>query len=181
MIRAVVSVGLATAVLAASLPAVEDARADRTGARLDVAVERIERAARELRQHEDATAPWLPGARRSLAVDLPERSWTAAGVGVLAVGARPRETADARTDRDQSTGDTSVAGAENGTLVATRVRGEPTSIEYVPVRIDGQVVIREGGRHRLTLVLVAGDRPTVHIKRAGHRSRVGETGPTTGG
>jgi hypothetical protein len=74
VIRALLAVALAAALLAASMPAIESAATDRTAAALDRDIERIERAGRSLLAEDD------PGARRVLTVKLPTDSLSSAGV-----------------------------------------------------------------------------------------------------
>lgn len=84
MIRAVLAVSLAAALLAASLPAIDAAAADRTAAALDREADRVEHAGTSLLAEDD------PGARRVVTVTLPARSLTAAGVDTLSIDCQPR-------------------------------------------------------------------------------------------
>jgi hypothetical protein len=136
----VATAGVATA-------AVETGRHDRTAARLDAGVERVERAARLLADRDDPTAAGVPGARRPVTVRLPPRSLASAGVASFAV----------RGERD---------------LVTYRVRGGRPRRHAVPVDLrtpDGPVVLRAAGRHRLRLGLVG---PPVGVRV--DRGRPGE-------
>lgn len=88
MIRVVVAVAVAAAVLAASLPAIETARVERTTAALDRISERIDRAALTTlasEPGEHTAAGGLPTARRVVSISVPRRSLAAAGIRVLAV------------------------------------------------------------------------------------------------
>ena len=78
MIRAVLAVALAAALLGASLPAVDDARRDHTEQALGVELQRVERAAASLLRSDDPVTG--AGARRVVSVSLPAESWTDAGV-----------------------------------------------------------------------------------------------------
>ncbi len=84
MIRALLAVTLAAALLAASLPAIESAAADRTAASLDREVDRLERAGHSLLADDD------PGARRVVTVTLPPGSLVAAEVDSFAVSCDQR-------------------------------------------------------------------------------------------
>lgn len=84
MIRALLAVTLAAALLAASLPAIESAAADRTAASLDRDVDRLERAGESL------LAADAPGARRVVTVSIPADSLAAVGVDELVVDCEPR-------------------------------------------------------------------------------------------
>ena len=79
MIRALLAVSIAAALLAASLPAVESAAADRTAAAIDRDVDRIERAGASLLAADD------PGARRIVTVSLPGGSLVETGVDSFAI------------------------------------------------------------------------------------------------
>ena len=74
--RAVLAVALALALLAASLPAVDDARASRTASTLDAASDRLRATGERL----VATSDPVDGetaARRVVRLDLPTRGWGA--------------------------------------------------------------------------------------------------------
>ncbi|MFC7173329.1 hypothetical protein ACFQL0_08055 [Haloplanus litoreus] len=132
MIRVVLAVLLAVALLAAVGPGVEAGREARTVTHLDGVVDRIARGVQSLRAHEDPTRPGETGARRIMRVRLPTPSWTAAG-------------ATLRVDGD-------------GDRIGYRLDGESphrTRIRGVDLRTpSGPVVIESPGRHRLTLSLV---------------------------
>jgi hypothetical protein len=80
--RVLLAVTIAAALLAASLPAVETARTDRTATKLDRQADRIEAAGASLLADDEADA----GARRVVTVSLPSASLAAAGVTRFAVG-----------------------------------------------------------------------------------------------
>mgnify|MGYP000117914499 CR=1 FL=1 len=130
MIRAVVAVALAAALLSAALPAVQSAGADRTASALDRDIDRIERAGASLLADDD------PGGRRVLTISVPEGSLVAAGVDSVAVRCRPGcvvryvlETGAVRTRR----------------------------LELPLVTPDGAVRFGTPGDHRLVLGLAEGD------------------------
>lgn len=132
MIRVVVTVLLAVAILAAAMPAVEHAAADRSEDRLRASVDEIDAAAVELADSEEAV-PGTEGARRTVEVTLPADGFAAAGVERFAISG---------TDR----------------RYAYRVEGRPTRERRgsVPVHtLDGEpLVLREPGSHELVLALV---------------------------
>ena len=141
MIRVVVAVAVATALLAASLPAVDSARADRTAAHLDGEVARLSAAAASLVDDDDATVSTVPGARRVLSLAVPERSWTAAGVDVVRIGCR---------DGDGCRRPTLGYELDNG-------RERRVRLDLPLVVADGPLVLRETGPHRLELTLTRRD------------------------
>ncbi|SDM10800.1 hypothetical protein SAMN04487949_0877 [Halogranum gelatinilyticum] len=141
MIRVVVAVAVATALLATSLPAVDSARADRTAAHLDGEMARLSAAATSLVDDDDATVSGVPGARRVLSVSVPARSWTAAGVDAIRVGCRDGEGCRRP-----------MVGYELDNGRQRRVR-----LDVPLVVADGPLVLRETGRHRLTLTLTRRD------------------------
>jgi hypothetical protein len=132
VIRIVVTVLLAIAILAAALPAVEHAAADRSEEQLLASVEEIDAVALDLAESEEAV-PGTEGARRTVEVTLPADGVAAAGVERFAING---------TDR----------------RYAFRVDGRPPRERRgsVPVRtLDGDpLVLRESGTHELVLALV---------------------------
>jgi len=161
MLRAVMAVTLATALLAVSMPAIDGARADRADASARAAAERIESAARDLQATDGAVPPGTAGARRVVTVRLPERTWTSERLQFLAVGGRP---------------DSPVA--HDRTAVAWQVPGRTLQLRNCPgIRLehrdgdDDPLVLREPGRHRLVLRLVRvnGTR-IVTVRRLGSES-----------
>lgn len=133
MIRVVVSVCVASALLAASLPAVEDARADRTATSLDRAGERLVRAAESLVAADAAEA----GARRIVQLRIPTGSLGEAGVREV------RFECDPVCSMRYRLGDG---------------RRGRTSLESVPLATpDGPVSLSRPGTHRLRLGLAHDD------------------------
>ncbi len=140
MIRAALAVVLAAALLAASLPAVDDVRRDRADAAVRAEVGAVERAAADLFESDEPGA----GARRVVAVDLPAASWSVAEAE-------------------------SVAVRRNGTVswqVAGHVRTRrPTDPPLQPAG-DRPIVLDPTGRTRLALTLSGSrDDPTVTVRR----------------
>lgn len=130
--RALLAVTIAAALLAASLPAIEAARTDRTAAKLDREASRVETAAADLLADDEADA----GARRVVTVSLPPDSLSTAGVTRFAVICRDSCVVQYR-----------VAGAES------RVRSLPVPLS-TPA---GAVAFSTPGTHRLVLGLVRVD------------------------
>ncbi|UIP01157.1 hypothetical protein Hbl1158_07365 [Halobaculum sp. CBA1158] len=142
MIRAVLAVAVAVALLAASVPAVESARADRTAAALERIPDRIDSAAAGLVASEPpVVADGPPTARRVLAVRLPSRTLARAGVDSLSI---------------------CPVGADGSAALVAVVEGDRTVRRLLAGRFalpPGGVVLREPGRHRLALVPVEGPSP----------------------
>ncbi|WP_101296262.1 DUF7311 family protein [Halegenticoccus soli] len=151
MIRIVLAAALTVALFAASLPAVDDARADRTAARLDADLDRFERTARDLAAREDPVEPGTPGARRTVEIRLPGRSWTAEPVEAVRIGCpRPRCRSATVTYR-----------LSGGSVERRRVDG-------VALRTPGGAIsLREPGVHRLRMTLERRNgAPTVIVRRS---------------
>ena len=152
MIRLVVAAALTVATFAAVVPAVDDARATRTDAAIERAVDRIDRAGRSLATTEDATPTRERAATRRITVRLPRASLTAAQPSFVAVGGRPE-------------------GPGNRSAVTFALAESPTRLRGlslpVPVRTPaGPVVLREPGRRSVSLALVgAAERPTLVVTR----------------
>jgi len=149
VIRVVLALVLTVALAGVAFQAIERGRTDRTAASLDAAADRLVRAASLLVDRDDPTAADVPGARRVVRLDLPERSLAAAPVASFAV-------------------DGGDGAPEAGGWVRYRAEGaEPTRVR-VPVDLrtpDGPVVLRGGGRRRLDLRLVADGGPAVVVER----------------
>jgi hypothetical protein len=143
VIRVVLAVCLTVALLAAVTPAVDEGREARTAIHLDRVVDRIDRAARSLRAHEDPTRPSVASARRIVRFRLPQRSWTAVGASLWIDGA-----------------DDAIGYRLDGHRPhRTRLRG-------IDLRTpDGRVVVDGSSRHRLVLSLVRSDGVGVVVAR----------------
>ncbi|MDS0297965.1 hypothetical protein NDI76_04355 [Halogeometricum sp. S1BR25-6] len=159
MLRVVLAAVLATAVLVASLPAVEDARADRTATALDTSIARLSAAGSALAVGSDATSDPAVAPRRAVVLSLPRPTWTAAAVEYVAVGGSP-------------------GGPGNRSVVTYAVEGggETRRLLSLPVPVrtpGGPVVLRGRGERSVSLSLRAtgeGDAPVLVVGR-GSRSR----------
>lgn len=144
MLRAVIAVALATALLATSLPALEAVQRQRTATHLDGEVDRLETAVLDLRARDQATVG--DGARRVVTVRIPQRDWTHARVAYLTIGG--------------SAGANDRGG--NGAAFAWRIHGGEEQWRRTPgIRIDAveicgnqPILLREPGVHRIALLLV---------------------------
>lgn len=147
MIRVVLAVVLATALIGVSLPAIDDARRDHTETVVRAELTQVERAATDLLQTDD---PADDGARRVVTVRFPTKSWTDAGVD-----------------------DVTMAASQDGSggRFTWTVEGGPERVRPVPEiplrTADGDPLrLAESGRHRLVLTL-DGNRtaPVVTVRR----------------
>lgn len=86
MIRAVLAVALAVALLGVSLPVVEEAGRAHSDARVTNQLDRVESAAQTLRARSAAATQGVT-ARRTLSLSLPERTWAHPGLARLTVPA----------------------------------------------------------------------------------------------
>lgn len=143
MIRAVVAVALAVALVGVSLPAIQSAGIDHSNQRIASELERVESAARTLAARSSA-APRGVTARRTLRLRLPERTWAQAGTERLSV---PPPTGSRRVSWRVTGGQRRHRRLLGGSLV-----GPP-----------GGLTIREGGTHRIALLLQADG--TVVVRR----------------
>ena len=84
MIRAVLAVSLAVALLGVSLPVVEEAGRVHSDTRVTNQLDRVESAARALRARSAATRQGAT-ARRTLSVSLPVRTWAHPGLAELTI------------------------------------------------------------------------------------------------
>jgi len=156
VIRIVLTVAVAVALLAASMPALETARATTTAERLDSEVDRIERATASVVSGSVAVTDPSLAARASVTVRVPS-GVTAASIGRIAL--------------------VEVGGPRPGTRIALRYRLVGGRDRYLPLRADavaarielatGVVDLRPGGESRLELRYVDDDGPTIRITRVG--------------
>lgn len=161
MLRVSVAVVLAVALLGVAQPAVEDARSIAAERAVERELAEIERAITELRT--EAAVPYgQPGARRVVTLDLPERAFASAGIEYVAIGGVPDGD---RTDSDTDLLVSKVADRTpsivriDADLRVERSRGEVSWLT------DDSLVLRTGGRHRITLEPVRHDGQRVIVVR----------------
>lgn len=157
VIRAVAAVLLAVALLAVSMPAIDDARVTTSTERVETTADRIERAAGRLAADSVAVAdPELAG--RSVLVVTAPSGFTAASIDRLQIVDAPANATRVETD---------------GVYLVYRFRHGSRQTVHVPPPTDavdvdvagGSVPLRTSGESRLVLRLVEADGPTVQIAR----------------
>jgi hypothetical protein len=134
MLRVAVAVALATALLGASMPAVETARVDHAHARVDAEIDGLAATAELLLERNDPAPPGVPGARRTQTLHLPGPSWASAGLASLVI---PGPSAD----------------TPPGT-VSWRVVGGRETTRRLPAPLvgpEGSLRLTGGGTRRLVL------------------------------
>ncbi|MDS0293563.1 DUF7311 family protein [Halogeometricum luteum] len=152
MLRVVLAAALATAVLGASLPAVDGARTDRTATALDSSIARLSAAGSALAVGSDAPSDPAVAPARTVALSLPRPTWTAAAVDYVAVGGSP-------------------GGPGNRSVVTYAVEsaGETRRLLSVPVPVrtpGGPVVFRGRGERTVSLSLrTTADGPALVVGR----------------
>lgn len=152
MLRVVLAVATALALLGVVLPAVDSVRRSHANAQAAQAANTVVEAARTLLARNDAVAG-SPGARRVLDVELPRSSWVSRGLASFSV-ARAGSSATRFAWR--------LRGGERRSRLVVRPRLRPGS----------DLTVRTGGRIRLVLELV---------RREGHRVvRLRRPGPADG-
>lgn len=135
MLRVVLTVAMASTLLAISMPAVETARVQHSDERVATEVERVTSTAERLATRNDLPPPNTDGARRELTLRLPSDSFGTAGLDVMTV-----RTADR---------------AEYSGVVRWRVDGGTEQVRHVTavdLDVAGKLTLQGGGRHRLRLV-----------------------------
>jgi hypothetical protein len=157
IVRTVLAVALAAALVAVSQPAVESAGRERTAAAVADEVDRFVEQATSLVDTDDAVA--RPGARRIVTVSLPEPGQTAAGIGELAF-----EPAVEGQRRSAGTTASAISwridGGDRNRRFLERITLETSD--------DEPLVLGEHGRHRLVLSLRGSNAdPRVHLRRYG--------------
>lgn len=139
MLRAVLAVALAAALVGAALPAVERGRVDAADRLVHGELRAIERGAESLLDA-DEVGPGA-GARRSLTVELPAGSWRAAGVDYVSIRGVRRSP------------------GQGVTTVAYRIDGRPERrvTLAVPLSVGEEPLVLGDGSHRLVLELTERD------------------------
>ncbi|PSP76085.1 hypothetical protein BRC81_13880 [Halobacteriales archaeon QS_1_68_20] len=157
MLRVVLAVLLAVALLGVTVPAVEDARVERSATIAEGELAAFETAVQDLVATEDPAPDAERAARRTLTLDVPTRTFTTARVAFVALGGLPDRTIEP------------VAG----TVIAYQLQGTTYTRRLpVPVRVlepDGDLgpageplVVR--GTTRVTLLLLErGGDPVVAV------------------
>lgn len=79
MLRVVFAVVVSTALLGASLPAIDDAREVSARSQIRGQLEQLDRAAQTLIDRNDVPPPGIAGPRRTVTLALPERTWGSSG------------------------------------------------------------------------------------------------------
>lgn len=155
MLRVVVALGLAVALLAVSVPALETARSEHSDRRVSAELNELTAAIADLQAREAAVRTDRVQPRRVVTVRLPGRSWTDAGIEYVAIGGHPdRPAGDERTE-------SAIVWRTTGGRVRTRSLPGVSVEADTADRDDGPLVIREPGRHRLAVSLVAREHRTV--------------------
>ena len=156
MIRVVLTVLVAVALLAATTPALEDARRSTTVERLDAEADRVERAVGDLVAGSVSVDDPALAAQTTVTVRAPS-GFDAAQVERLvlvetAEGVAIRYRIDGRPER-------TIPIAPGGVAAAVAISGDETG--------GDRIVLRPGGESRLVLRLVDDGGPTVRIARIG--------------
>ena len=170
VIRVVLTVLVAVALLAAATPALEDARATTTAERLDTEVNRVERAVGGLVAGSVSVADPSLAARTTVIVRVPS------GFGAAPVDGVALVETDAVGSTEAAEANVTGAGAADAD-VALRYRidgGPERTVPIAPgvadatVAVDGgAIALRPGGESRLLFRFVDDGGPTVRVARIG--------------
>ena len=160
MLRVVVAIVLASALVAASVPGVEIAARERTEATLTAEADRLRTAIADLRNRESAVGS-NAGARRIVTVEIPARSRTNAGESTLALGGVPGQT--------EQYGEFAVDLAwrvDGGAVTARRLPGVHV-VHYRDGRVrDEPLILESPGEHRVALTRIERDgRRLIGVRR----------------
>ncbi|WP_115862826.1 DUF7311 family protein [Halorussus litoreus] len=164
MLRVVLGLALAAAIVAAVMPALDEARTTRTDRLVARELDRVESAARALVREES------PGARRTVEIAVPGESPTTAPVAFVSLAGLPAGS-EGRVDVDNDDRDLLAyrlaGGSVNVRRVAVDLRVALDGAGGVPdgetIESDDRALVLPGGESSLvTLRLVrAGGRPVV--------------------
>ena len=160
MLRVVVAVTLAAALLGTSMPAVETARVEHADARVEGELAGLAATAERLLARNDPSPPGVPGARRTVTLHAPGPSWASASLDTLSI---PGST----TPGDDST---RVSWRTVGGRETTRTLSSPLVGHGDGLTIEG------GGSRRLVLQVMRqnGD-PVVVVRRPEFKSDAGSS------
>lgn len=164
MLRAVIAVSLATALLGIGLAGLDTARHEHSDAQVRGEIEHLTAAIHDVHAREAAVGTSDDAARRVVTLRLPERDWTNAGIDYVQIGGTIDQT-DAGGNVSDAAGGTigyRVAGnhEQHLTLDGIRIEGGPSG--------ERPLVIGESGTHRLAVSLVDRDgNRTVVVERLG--------------
>lgn len=142
MLRTVLAVLLAAALLGVALPVVDAARVAHADSQVQTELESLERAAADLRAESDPTEPGVGGARVERTVVLPGPGWGTASVERVEIPAEPGATVRWRVD----------SGSTHQFRPSVPLVAPP----------DG-LTLRESGRHHLRLELQRRDGQVVVV------------------
>lgn len=163
MIRVVTTVLVAVALLAVSMPAIEDARTETTVERIGTQADRIERVAGETTASSVAVVDADLAGRRSMIVSAPTGVATAP---VDRIALEEPEDSDAVPDDRAPHGSVVVAyRLRHGSTRAVAIPPPTDAAEFALV--DGPIELRPDGETRLELRVVDRGGPTVRIERVG--------------
>lgn len=162
IVRLVLAVVVAAALLGAAIPVIDDASHDRATATADRSVQSLADAVTDLRRSSDPVPVGVPGATRIVFVEVPPD-------GTILIGDAPKSKSvangsEGETNRSAIDGSgvdvihARVAARESG---RERVSVDLRAVENGEVRPDDEgLAVRDSGRVVLRYVLVDGD-PTV--------------------
>lgn len=144
MLRVVLAVAMATALLGVTMPALDTVRVQHGDERVEMEVQRLERAAERLASDNDPPPPGMEGPRQELQLWLPVAGLHTAGVESLTI--QPEDTEHGEVNL--------TAGR---TAVRWQVSGGPEQVRWltdVELATRGKRLrLDDGGRQRLTLEL----------------------------
>ncbi|OYR40470.1 hypothetical protein DJ82_05125 [Halorubrum sp. Ib24] len=170
MIRVVLTVLVAVALLAAATPALEDARATTTAERIDAEADRVERAVGGLVAGSVSVADPSLAARTTVTVRVPSGFGAAPidRVAIVETGASGETVgAEANVAEETSPGpDVALRYRIDGGPERTAPIGPGGTDATVSVD-GGAIALRPGGESRLALRLVDDGGPTVRVTRVG--------------
>lgn len=150
MLRTVLAVLLAVAILGIANPAIDDARGTRSDHLVRGELATVERTIQALDETEPAMPVGRAGARRVRTVDVPERSRTSAAVARVTVGGVPNRIAAADAERS----DVLSYTRPNGSRKTIQLNGVDLRVahyrdEQLQVESDDAPLVLRPGTHRL--------------------------------
>lgn len=148
MLRTVLAVLLAVAIVGIANPAIDDARTTRSDHLVRGELATVERTVHALNETEPAMPVGRAGARRVRTVEVPERSRTSAAVDRVTIGGVPDGTTAGAERAGAEQVDTELVDAESGDVLSyARPNGSWKTIRLDDV--DLRVARHQGGELRV--------------------------------
>lgn len=153
IVRLVLAIVVAAALLGAAMPVVEDARHDVSATEADRAAQELADAITQVSRSSDPVPPGVPGAKRVVTVDLPPDA-------TVRVGGAPNES-----EADGPGSDLITYDVGPGTSGRDRVPVDTGVVVDGAVKSDGEALVLRGAERVVVRYVLVDDEPTALVGR----------------